>query len=105
MSTTQWLLLVAGLVLLVGGIAGLITSRSDDSAAARARRPGCWAALFIAVAALLLVVTDLAPAGWETALSVAQIAASLIGSAFAVISAVRHYRLNSARETPSDTPS
>jgi predicted MFS family arabinose efflux permease len=105
MTTTQWLLLVAGLVLLVAGVGGLITSRSADSAAARARRSGCWAALFIAVAALLLAVTDLAPVQWEIPLSVAQIVASLVGSAFAVVSAVRHYRLNDASESPSDTPS
>jgi hypothetical protein len=105
------LLVVAGLVLVVGGVGGLITSRpggpaaTADPATARARRPGCVAALFIAAAALLLALADLAPAEWETPLSVAQVVASFAGAALALTSAVRHYRLNSTRGARSDNPS
>jgi hypothetical protein len=108
MSPTQWLLVVAGLVLVVGGVGGLITSRPGgpaDPATARARRPGCVAALFIAAAAPLLALADLAPAEWETPLSVAQVVASVAGAALALTSAVRHYRLNSTRGARSDNPS
>jgi hypothetical protein len=111
MSTTQWLFALTGVVLVVGGVAGLVTSRpgsvaaNADPAATRARRPGWWAALLIAASALLLALADVLPAGWTTALSVAELAASVAASALALTSAVRHYRLGGTRGTRSDGPS